>query len=146
MEAAGNRSKELEKELTTLRKQVEKAEADAVQEFKAWQSYIDSCADYYGTGFDDCLKQVASAFLELDLSGITMEDSVPTTPASDTVADEGDNSIDLGLPSKGDGVVLAQPAANPPVPASNPSIELLDVENPPAQDKKDGISTDAPAA
>ena len=61
-----------------------------------------------------------------------MEDSVPTTPAGDTVANKGDNSIDLGLPSKGDGVVLAQPAANPLVPASNPSIELLDIENPPA--------------
>ena len=61
-----------------------------------------------------------------------MEDSVPTTLAGDTVPNEGDNSIDLGLPSKGDGVVLAQPTANPPVPTSNPSIELLDIENPPA--------------
>ena len=34
LEAAGSRSKELEEELTTLRKQVEKAKADAVQEFK----------------------------------------------------------------------------------------------------------------
>ena len=37
------------------------------------QSFIDSCAEYYGTGFDDCLKQVASAFPELELSGITMD-------------------------------------------------------------------------
>ena len=146
LERAGSRSKELEEELTTLCKQVEKAGADAVQEFKASQSYIDSCADYYGTGFNDYLKQVATAFPELDLSGITIEDSVPTTPVSDTVADEGDYSIDLGLPPKGDGVILAQLAANPPVPASNPSIELLDVENPPAKDKEDGISTDALAA
>ena len=34
LEAASSRSKELEEELTTLRKQVEKAKADAVQEFK----------------------------------------------------------------------------------------------------------------
>ena len=53
---------------------MEKARVDAVQKFKASQSYIDSCADYYGTEFDDCLKQVVSAFLELDLSGITMDD------------------------------------------------------------------------
>jgi len=68
-----------------------------------------------------------------------MEESVSTTPASDTVANEGDDPKD-------DSVVLAQPAANPLVPASNPSIELLDVENPPTQDKEDSISTDAPAA
>ena len=146
LERAGSRSKELEEELTTLCKQVEKAGADAVQEFKVSQSYIDSCADYYGTGFNDCLKQVATAFPELDLSRITIEDSVPTTPVSDTVTDEGDNSIDFGLPPKGDGVILAQPAANPPILAFNPSIELLDVENPLAKDKVDGISTDARAA
>ena len=45
---------------------------------------------YNGTGFDDCLKQVTSTFLKLDLSGITMEDSMPTTPAGNTVVDEGD--------------------------------------------------------
>ena len=68
-----------------------------------------------------------------------MEESVPTTPAGNTVADEGDNPKD-------DSIVLAQPAANSPIPSSNPSIELLDVENPPTQDKEDGISTDALAA
>ena len=146
LEGAGGRNKELEEELTTLRKQVEKAGADAVQEFKASQSYIDSCANYYGTRFDDYLKQVASAFLELDLSGITMEESVPTTPAGNTVVDEGDDSIDLGLPLKGDDIMLAQLITNPPVPASKSSIELLDVENPPAKDKEDGISTNVPTA
>ena len=118
---------------------MEKEGADVVQEFKVSQSYIDSCVDYYGTGFDDYLKQVASAFPGLDLSGITMEESVPTTPARDTIANEGDDPKD-------DSVVLAQPAANPHAPTSNPSIELLDVENPPTQDKEDGISTDALAA
>ena len=146
LEGAGSRNNKLEDKLMTLHKQVEKAGADAFQEFKASQSYIDSCVNYYSTGFDDCLKQVASTFIELDLSGITMEDSVPTTPAGDTVADEGDNPMELGLPPKDGGDILAQPTANPPVPASNLSIKLLDVENPPAQDKGDGISTDAPAA
>ena len=125
---------------------MEKAGADVVQEFKASQSYINFYANYYGTGFDDCLKQVASAFPELDLPRITIEESVPTTPTSNTVTDEGDDSIDLGLPPKGDGIILAQPTANPLVPASNLSIDLLDIENPPAKDKEDGISTDALAA
>ena len=51
-----------------------------------------------------------------------MEESVPTTPAGNTVADEGDNPKD-------DSVVLAQPAATPL-----------------AQNKEDRISTDAPTA
>ena len=99
---------------------MDKAGANVVQEFKASQSYINSCSDYYGTEFDDCLKQVASAFPELDLSKIIMEESVSTTPTGDTIAGESDDP-------KNDNVVLAQPAANPPVPASNSSIELLDV-------------------
>ena len=110
------------------------------------QSLIDSYAEYYGTGFDDCLKQVASAFPELDLSGITLDDLVPMTPAGGTVADKGDEPINLDLLLNDDGVVLAQPTANPPVPASNPSIELLNVEEPNTKDKADGASKDAPAA
>ena len=38
------------------------------------QSFIDFYAEYYGTGFDDYLKQVTSAFPQLDLSRITMDD------------------------------------------------------------------------
>ena len=128
----------LQKKLTTLREQVEKAGVVAITEFKVSQSFIDSCADYYGTGFDDCLQQVELAFPELDLSGITMDESVPSTPTSDTPTYGSDNP-------RNDGVVLAQPTANPPVPSSNPSVEFLDVENPPAQDGGDGNPTDAPA-
>ena len=57
------------------------------------QSFIDSCAEYYGTGFDDCHKQVVSAFPELDLSRITMDD-------------EGDGSPEPTLPPGDDSVVV----------------------------------------
>ena len=125
---------------------MEKAGADTVQEFKASQSFIDSCAEYYGTGFEDYLKQVESAFPNLDLSGVTMDAPIPTTPTGDTVVGDSDDSIKSDHPPKDDGVVLAQPTANPPVSTSNPSIELLDVEKPSTHDKDDGISNDAPAA
>ena len=127
LEGAGLRKKELDEGLTTLRRQVEMAGADAVQKFKASQSYVDSCADYYGTRFDDCLKQVASVFPELDLFGITMDDFEPTTPVSDVV-DESDDA----------------PETNPPpVSTSNPTVVLVDVENP--HSKKDNKNpTDTP--
>ena len=66
----------------------------------------------------------------LILVGDTMDDSMLTTPVGDTIANEDDAPMELGLPPRDDGVVLAQLAANPPVSAFNPSIELLDVENP----------------
>ena len=90
--------------------QVETAGTDAVQKFKTTQSFIDSCADYYGTGFDDCLKQVASVYPELDLSGITMDASVPMTPTADTVADKDDEPLNLDFLLNDAGVILAQPA------------------------------------
>ena len=68
------------------------ARTDAVQKFKTSQSFIDPCADYYGTDFDDCLKQVASAFPELDLSGISMDVPELVTPVRD-VATEDDNLV-----------------------------------------------------
>ena len=118
--------------MTALREKVETTGTDAVQEFKASQSFIDSCVNYYGIGFDDCLKQVASVFPKLDLSGITMDD-------------EGDGSPESNPPPNDNGVVvLAQPIANPPhTPASNPPTVFVDVENPESQ-KDDGNPTNAP--
>ena len=133
---AGHQKETLQEKLSTLREEMEKAGADAVTKFKASQSFIDSCAEYYDTGFEDCLKQVTLFFTDLDLSGITMDAPIPLTPTGNVVVDESDDSIEPDLPSKDDGVVLAQLAANPPVTTSNPSIELLDVENPFAQDNK----------
>ncbi|KAK9988841.1 hypothetical protein SO802_029080 [Lithocarpus litseifolius] len=47
-----------EKELTVLLGQMETTKVDAINGFKELQTYIDSCAEYYGVGFKDCLKQV----------------------------------------------------------------------------------------
>ena len=93
LEKADCQKEKLQHEVMALREKVEMATTDDVQEFKASQSFIDSCADYYGTGFDDCLKQVASVFPELDLSGITMDE-------------EGDGSPESNPPPKDDSVVI----------------------------------------
>ena len=107
---------------------METAGTNVVRDFKASQSFIDSCAEYYGTRFDDCLKQVASAFLELNLSGITMDDG-------------DDGSFEPNLTPEADGViVLAQPAANPPTPASNTPAMIVDTEN----QQANGKPADAP--
>ena len=95
------------------------AGADVVQKFKTSQLFIDSCADYYGTGFDDCLKQVVSAFPELDLSGISMDVPEPVTPARDVATK--DDDVVLGFqtsPLANSSVVSAQPAVTPPAPVS----------------------------
>ena len=81
--------------------------ADAVIEFKASQSFIDSCAVYYGDGFEDCLKQVKFFYPYLDLSKVTMDDPLPSTPASDTIFEETNNSTQSKRDPKDDGVVLA---------------------------------------
>ena len=103
---ADRQSDKLKGEVTVLEQRLQTAGVDAVHDFKASQSFIDSCAGYYGTGFDDCLKQVALAFPELDLSGITMDDG------------EDGPSHSAATPEADGVVVLAQPAANPLTPAS----------------------------
>ena len=129
LEEADRQNDKLRGEVIALGQRVQTVGADAVRDFKATQSFIDSCAGYYGTGFDDCLKQVASAFTELDLSGITMDD--------------GDDSPSYSTPTpEPDGVViLAQPAANPPTPVSNIPAVLVDVED----QQADGNPADDPA-
>ena len=123
---ADRQNDKLKEEVTDLGQRLQTAGADAVRDFRATQSFIDSCAKYYGTGFDDCLKQISSAFPELDLSEITMDDgsSQPTPiPESDGV------------------VVLAQLAVNPPTPASNTPAAIVNVED----QQPDGNPADSPA-
>ena len=97
----------VEKELTALLGQVEVARADAIAKFKASQPFIDSCAVYYGDGFEDCLKQVKSVYPHLDLSKATMDDLLPSTCASDTIFEEIDDSTESELDPKNDSVILA---------------------------------------
>ena len=108
---ADRQSDKLKEEVTVLGQRVQTVGVDAVRDLKVSQSFIDSCAGYYGTGFDDCLKQVASAFPGLDLSGITMDDG------------DDDPSHSAATPEADGVVILAQPAANPPTPA------FVDVED-----------------
>ncbi|KAL0001400.1 hypothetical protein SO802_015181 [Lithocarpus litseifolius] len=143
LEEAGRQKETLQGDLSTLRGQVKKDGANVVKEFKESQSFIDSCAEYYGTGFEDCLKQVTSFYPDLDLSRITMDDPMPMTPAGDTFVGESDDSTESDLLPKDDSVILAQPTANPAVTTSHPSIKLVDVENPLAQDKGDKTFNDA---
>ena len=56
LEEADRQNDKLKEEVTALGQRVQTAGADVVRDFKASQSFIDSCAGYYGTGFDDCLK------------------------------------------------------------------------------------------
>ena len=111
-----------------LGEKLQTAEADAIRDFKASQSFIDSCAGYYGTGFEDCLQQVASAFPELDLSGITMDDGDDGSPQPNPT------------PEHDGSVVLAQPTTNPA--ASNSPAVIVDIED----HQVDGNPADVPDA
>ena len=113
-----------------MREKVETARIDVVQKFKTSQSFINSCADYYGTSFDDCLKQVASAFLEMDLSGISMNTPELVTPARD-IATEDDDVVLESQPSPvvNGGVVLAQPAITRLTPVSKTPELTIDVDD-----------------
>ena len=113
-----------------MQEKVETAGTDAVQKFKVSQLFIDSCANYYGTGFDDYLKQVTSAFPKLDLFGISMDAPEPVTPARNIVTDDDDGVPESQPSSKVDGnVVLAQPAITPPAPVSKTLVLTIDVDN-----------------
>ena len=124
MEVSGQNEK-LQEEVTGLGEKLQTAGADAIRDFKVSQSFFNSCGEYYGTGFEDCLQQVASAYPELDLSGITMDD--------------GDDSLRQPTPRRDDSVVLAQPATNP-VASDSPAV-IVDVED----HQTDGKDADVPA-
>ncbi|KAK9986576.1 hypothetical protein SO802_031527 [Lithocarpus litseifolius] len=124
------------RELTVLQGQVEIAKADAVKDFKESQAYIDSCAKYYGVGFEDCLKQVKFHYPDLDLAKVSMDDPLSSTPIGDAVPEETDGSTELGQDTRDDSVVLAQPARSPILPLT-PSANPLSTDSSPARDAPD---------
>ena len=119
--------------------QTEKAKADAIMDFKASQSFIDVCAVYYGEGFNDCLKLVRFVYPDLDVSKISMDDTMPTTPTDgDTVSEETNNSTQSERDPKDNGVVLAQPVVEGPIAPLVPSAD-----NPPSKAAENPSSQDA---
>ena len=121
---AGSEKQKLQEEVMALQEKAETVGTDAVQKFKTSQSFIDSYTDYYGIGFDDCLKQVALAFPELDLFGISMDAPEPVTPARDVTTEDDDVVLESQPSPKVDGgIILAQPTITPPTLVSK-TLEL----------------------
>ena len=138
LEEANRQKQKLQEEVTALREKVETARTDVVQKFKISQLFIESCADYFGTRFDDCLKQVISAFPELDLSEIPMDTPELVTPTRNVITDDDDGTPKSQLPPKVDGgVILAQLAVSPtPTPVSKILVVTVDADDP--QPQRDG--------
>ena len=133
----------LEKRLMALLGQVEAARVDAIIEFTVSQPFISAYTIYYGDGIEDCLKHVKFVYLYLDLSKVTMDDSLPSTLAGDIVFEETDDFTELERDPKNDGVIFAQHAVEKTVTPSIPSTEApQDVENLPTQDAQDPPSKD----
>ena len=134
---ANYQKQKLQEEVMALHEKVVAAGIDAVQQFKTSQLFIDFCADYCSTGFDDCLKQVASAFPELDLSEISMDVPEPVTPARNVITDDDDGIPMSQLPPKADSsIVLAQPTVTPsPAPVSKTPMVAVDADD--TQSQKD---------
>ena len=81
----------LEKELMALCGQAETAKVNVVTKFKASQPFIDTCVVYYGDEFKDFLKQVKFVHTHFDLSKVTMDDPLSSTPTGgNTISEETD--------------------------------------------------------
>ena len=83
------------------------AKVDAVKEFRVSQKFINAFAEYYGDGFEDCLKQVKSIYPYLDLSKVSIDDPLSSTPTGDTILEESDDFIESAVDPKDDSVVLS---------------------------------------
>ena len=120
------------------------ARVDAVNEYKAFQSFMDFCGGYYGEGFGDYLKQVKSLYPHLDFSKVTMDKPLSSTPADDTVHEETDDSTESN-PKDGN-VVVTQLATDAPVTSLVSSTEPENVEDNVVREKVNGNSPIPPAS
>lgn len=63
----------LKTELAAFYEEMEKAKVDTVAGFQTSQPYYDEYGVYYGNRSNDCLKQVASVYPNLDLSQVVID-------------------------------------------------------------------------
>ena len=98
---------------------------------------------YYSTGFDGCLKQVASTFREPDLSGISIDAPELVAPTKDVATDDDDGVLESQPSPKVDGgIVLAQPVITPSAPVSKTPELIVDIDGALPQ-KSGGAPADA---
>ena len=70
----------------------------------------------------------------MDLSKVSMDDPLPSTPADDTILEESDDSTESKVDPKDDSVILAQPVVDQLTIPLTPSANLQNVEDPSTQD------------
>ena len=73
----------------------------------------------------------------MDLSKVSMDDSLPSTPTSNTILEESDDSTESEADPKDDSVVLAQTAMDQPTILLTPSANPPNTEDPSTQDVQD---------
>lgn len=66
-------------EVTSLRESMDKAKADAIEEYKNSHPFFNLLGSQYGEGFEDFRKQAAICFLNV-ISSIQSELTIPLTP------------------------------------------------------------------
>lgn len=83
-------------EVTSLRESIDKAKANAVEEYKDLQPFFNLLGSQYGEGFEDFRKQAVALFPNVDFSLIQIELTIPSTSRPDdevVEVDDGEGDI-----------------------------------------------------
>lgn len=83
-------------EVTSLRESIDKAKANAVEEYKDLQPFFNLLGSQYGEGFEDFRKQAIALFPNVDFSLIQIELTIPSTSRPDdevVEVDDGEGDI-----------------------------------------------------
>ena len=82
-------------DVTSLRKSMDKAKADAIKEYKDSHPFFNLLGSQYGEGFEDFRKQAVVLFPNVDISSVQIKLTVPSTPrVDDEVVDVKDRDED----------------------------------------------------
>lgn len=62
-----------EKKITDTKDQLRRAKEDAIQEYRDSDALLAELGSSFADGFDNCLRQVKSSYLDLDLNHISID-------------------------------------------------------------------------
>ena len=109
-----------ETKITNLKDGLHQAKEVAVRKYRDSDALLSELGDFFLQGFEDALRQVKKAYLNLDVSNIKMEDQAQTSVLP--IASDDTDNLFAEVDGQGEGEsALAQPitdTANQPVPES----------------------------
>ena len=111
-----------DKEIQDLKDEVRQAKEAAICEYRDFDTLISELGDSFLQGFDDAIRQIKKAYLDLDVSNIKVEDQAQTSVMPVASEDTDDLFVDDEVLGDGESAQAQNAQVQPVVEVAHQSV------------------------